>query len=161
MHPYSWHINPQVVCIRINSQCSSCHQRFYIISVDIQCFVVFIHGFHMTTMFEVVHTCTDTERHTNDMQKNLSLTYLLCAVVTMRDNWMKHNESAKPSTYFLWSKVLLYHFKAHDADCFFLITEAKSSSWKSLLKRKDAQWRTLVTFKSYFSQYWKRSFHSL
>lgn len=72
MHPYSWHINPQVVCIRINSQRSSCHQRFYIISVDIQCFVVFIHGFHMTTMFEVVHTCTDTERHTNDMQKNLS-----------------------------------------------------------------------------------------
>lgn len=46
--------------LRLDSQSSSCHQSFYIISVDLQGFVVLVHGVHVATMFEVVHTCTDT-----------------------------------------------------------------------------------------------------
>lgn len=40
--------------------------------------------------------------------------------------------------------VLHYHFKAHDADCFFRMTEAKSSFWKSLLSREGAWVRITV-----------------
>lgn len=46
--------------LKANSQSSTCHQCFYITNVYFQGFVVFIHGFHMATMFEVVHPCTDT-----------------------------------------------------------------------------------------------------
>lgn len=62
-------LTSKVSCIRINSQSSTCHQCFYIISVDIQGFVVFVHGFHMTTMFEVIHTCTDTDGTKTDKER--------------------------------------------------------------------------------------------
>ena len=48
--------------MRINSQSSPCHQCFYIVSVDLQGLVIFIHRFHMTAVFEEVHTCTYTEK---------------------------------------------------------------------------------------------------
>lgn len=61
-------ITTKASCMTINSQSSSCHQCFYIIGVDIQGFIVLIHGFHVTTMFEVVHTCTHTERTKMDKE---------------------------------------------------------------------------------------------
>lgn len=47
--------------IRMNSQSSSCHQRLDIVGVDIQGLIVLVHGFHVSAMFEVIHTWTHTE----------------------------------------------------------------------------------------------------
>ena len=50
------------VIISLNSQSSPCNKRLYIIGVDLQGFVIFIHGLHVAAVFEVVHTCTYTEK---------------------------------------------------------------------------------------------------
>lgn len=41
-----------------NSQGSSGHQGLHIRGVNLQGFVVLVHGFDMAAVFEVVHTCT-------------------------------------------------------------------------------------------------------
>lgn len=45
----------------MNSQSSSRHQSFYIVSVYFQGLVVLIHGFHMTAVFKMIHTWTHAE----------------------------------------------------------------------------------------------------
>lgn len=55
--------------MRRYSQSSSCHQCFYIISVNIQGLIVLIHGFHMAAIFEVIHTCTYTESTKTDINR--------------------------------------------------------------------------------------------
>lgn len=42
----------------LNSQCSSSHQGLHVSGVDLQGFVVLVHGFDVTAVFEVVDTCT-------------------------------------------------------------------------------------------------------
>ncbi|TNN55551.1 hypothetical protein EYF80_034209 [Liparis tanakae] len=52
-----------------DSQSSTSHQCFDIISVHVQGFVVFVHGFHMAAMFEVAHTGTHTETTKTDEEQ--------------------------------------------------------------------------------------------
>lgn len=130
--------------MRINPQSSSCHQCFYIVGVDIQGFIVLIHGFHMTTMFEVVHTCTHTDRkrklengvdiHVNSEEARGRLIIIMGKLFALySDNYNNELKTAFSVLVKVKLKFYHYHFKAHDADCLFLITEAKSSSRKSLL----------------------------
>ena len=41
-----------------DSQCSTCDQSLDIISVDLQGFVVLVHGLHVAAMLKVVHPST-------------------------------------------------------------------------------------------------------
>lgn len=52
-------VNLHMTVMTRNSQRSSSHQRLHIADVNLQGFVVLVHGFDVAAMFEVVNTCTN------------------------------------------------------------------------------------------------------
>lgn len=53
-----------------NSQGSSSHQGLHIRGVNLQGFVVLVHGFDVAAVFEVGHTCAHAAKSGKDKQKN-------------------------------------------------------------------------------------------
>lgn len=99
-------------------------------------------------MLEVVHTCSHTA--TAKVKKELRNVLMLKTSQKRRGekiqsmltaNWFTLQHNNKEMKHI---NVLCYHFKAHDADCFFRMTEAKSSFRKSLLSREEAWVRITV-----------------
>lgn len=94
-----------------NSQGSSSHQGLHIRGVNLQGFVVLVHGFDVAAVFEVGHTCAHAAKSGKDKQK----------IQVQKKKFIHVNNKA------FQMNVCRYHFRAQDADCFFLMTEAKSS----------------------------------
>lgn len=66
----------------MDSQGSSRHQCFYVVSVYVQGLVVLIHGFHVPAVFKMIHPQTHAEGSKETKKKEIEYTRYSCMDLT-------------------------------------------------------------------------------